>query len=220
MNYVLISGSKKKLEINPKIIEFLKSKNLNNQKITFIASTFNDYNANDYYTNKMVKLFNKQNLQFQGFYIIDNRLSNKEMIKVLKESAIIFLLGGDTLEQIKGINKNNLKKYIKNQVVMGMSAGAINMAKRIVLAKDEDDNIPKLSIYEGLGISNINIEPHCDFNDKKHWQDLEEASMYTTLIVMHDNCFIISDNGKLTYYGDYIVLKNKIIYNSIFEVGD
>ena len=52
------------------------------------------------------------------------------------------------------LEQNNylyLKKYINdvNKIVIGISAGAINMAEKVVLAKDVEDNIPNLSIYKG-----------------------------------------------------------------------
>ena len=139
------------------------------------------------------------------------------MINNIKDSNIIFLLGGDTLKQIKSIKYYSLIKYIKNEtkIIVGISSGAINMAERVVLAKDIEDNIPNLSIYKGIGITNINIEPHCDFNNKIHWKDLEEASLYTNLIIMHDDSYIIIDGNIIKYYGHYIEMKNKnISYNN------
>ena len=77
MNYILISGSLRKLELNKKIIEFLKSQNLNNKKICFIAASFNEYTDNDHYVNKLIKLFSNQKFEFEKFYIIDNRMLKK-----------------------------------------------------------------------------------------------------------------------------------------------
>ena len=93
-----------------------------------------------------------------------------------------------------------------------MSAGSVNMAKRVVLARDLDDDIPKLSIYKGIGITDINIEPHCDFRNEKHWKDIEEASQYSDIIVMHDDCYIIVDNDVTSYYGSYVKMANSSIY--------
>ena len=212
MDYVLMSGSFKNMEIYQEIINFLNRKKLNNKNISFIAASFYEYNFNDYFVNKLIKLFGEKKFVFNKIYIIDNRLSNKKMIDKLNDSEIIFLLGGDTLNQIKSINKNRLKNHILNKMVIGMSAGAINMAKKVVLAKDINDNIPELSIYNGIGLTNINIEPHCDFKNKEHWKELEKASNISDIIVMNDDCFIISDKDKISFYGSYIKLSNKKIY--------
>lgn len=216
MKYVLMSGSFTKMEIYDEIINFINKNIKGNKIISFIASSFGDYESTDHFVHKILTLFTDKKIYFNDVKIIDNRMNRNEMINNIKISNIVFLLGGDTLAQIDYINKYNLKDVIndKNRIVMGMSAGAINMAKKVVLAKDEEDNIPEMNIYDGLGITTLNIEPHCDFKNAKHWKDLESASKYTNLIVMHDDCFIIVDNDRVEYYGSFLNLHNGIItYN-------
>ncbi len=214
MNYVLMSGSFTRMEIYQPIINFLNNHSLNNKTIAFVTANFNDYSSNDKYIKKIIKLFNDKKFTFSFVYTIDNRIDSNMMKRFIKDSDIVFLLGGDTLKQIKYINKYKLKNIIKekNKVVIGMSAGSINMAKRVVLARDIDDGIPKLSIYKGIGITDINIEPHCDFRNEEHWKDIEEASFYSDIIVMHDDCYIIVDNDIINYYGSYVKMTNSSIY--------
>ena len=214
MNYVLMSGSFTRMEIYQKIINFLNKHLLNNKNIAFITADFNDYSSNDKYIKIIIKLFNDKKFMFSSVYTIDNRIDSNMMKKYIKDSNIIFLLGGDILKKIKFINKYKLKNIIKekNKVVIGMSAGAINMAKTVVLARDIDDGIPNLSIYKGIGITDINIEPHCDFRNEEHWKDIEEASFYFDIIVMNDDCYVIVDNDIINYYGSYVKMTNSSIY--------
>lgn len=209
-----MSGSLKTNEIPNKIINFLNKniKKVNN--ISFVTSTFEDCEKNDHYVEKMIKSFAEKNIKFKNIYIIDSRLTEDEMKNNINSSDIVFILGGNTLKQMEYINKYNLKKAINNEkhILMGVSAGAINMARKVVLAKDLSDDIPSLSIYEGIGVSDYNIEPHCDFNDNVHFKDLIEASFYTNLIIMNDNCFIIVNNKSKKIYGDYFYLKKGNIY--------
>ena len=209
MKYVLMSGSYTKMEIYQNIIDFL---NKDKKIISFVCCEFDSYEENDHFVDKLIKLFCEKNFKFDNTYVIDNRLTNEEMIDNINKSSIIFMLGGDTLEQIKNINKYDLKESItNNKIVIGMSAGAINMAKKVVLAKDPDDNILELSIYEGLGLTDINIEPHCDFSNKEHWKELEKASEINEIVVMNDDAYIICDDD-ISYYGTYLILKNKEIF--------
>lgn len=214
MKSILISGSFRKTEIPTNIINFINKNILEEKNISFISASFNEYELNDKQTNKFLNAFKEKKLIFDNTYIIDSRYSKKEMIEIIKNNNIVFLLGGDTLEQIKSIKDYELIKSINNdnKIVIGVSAGAINMAEKVVLAKDIEDNIPELSIYNGLGITNINIEPHCDFNNKTHWNDLLEASMYTDLVVMHDDAYIILDDDNISYYGHYLILKKGKLY--------
>jgi len=214
MKAILISGSYKKIEMPENIVEFIMKKT-QKYKICFISADFSDYISNDKYVKKLIFSFEEHKLKFDEIEIIDKRLLKSEMIEAIKNRNIIFLLGGDTLKQIKSINEYGLKKYIfnDNKIVIGMSAGAINMANKVILAKDEEDNIPELSIYKGLGITDINIEPHCDFKNNKHWQELEKASFIGKLLIMNDNCYIIIDDNIIHYYGDYCFLnKGKLFY--------
>lgn len=216
MKSVLISGSFKKIEIPQNVINFINDNLSKEKNISFIVSTFKEFEKNDKFAGKLLDAFKEKKLIFNKIFLIDSRCSKKEMINNIKESNIIFILGGDTLKQIKSIKHYGLKSHINdsNKIVIGISAGAINMANKVVLAKDIEDNISSLSIYKGLGITNINIEPHCEFTNKEHWKDLIEASMYTNLVVMHDDSYIILDGDDITYYGHYLILKKgKIYYN-------
>lgn len=214
MKAVLISGSYKEIRIEQEIVNFIKKYSTKEKNISFIASDFEDYEFNKKFVDKLVNAFKQKSLLFDKINIIDLQKNQTDMISSLKESNLIFLLGGDTLKQIDYINKFSLTKIINDdkKIILGISAGAINLSNEVVLAKDEDDNIPELSIYRGIGISNINIEPHCDFNNKKHIIEIEEASLYSPIILMNEDCFIIIDDDKYQYFGSYIIMDKKELF--------
>lgn len=132
MKYILMSGSFKTNEIPNKIINFLNRNLKKINSISFITSTFEDYEKNDYYVEKMKNSFAEKNIKFENVYIIDSRLTESEMKRNINSSNIVFILGGNTLKQMEYINKYNLKNAIKNEnhILIGVSAGAINMAKK------------------------------------------------------------------------------------------
>jgi len=103
------------------------------------------------------------------------------------------------------LKEYNLIPVLKRRqgITIGMSAGSINMAKRVVLAKDIDDNIPELSIYDGIGLVDINIEPHLDSASEEHMKDVYEASRYTVIYGIYDNTFIKIVNDRMEIYGVY-----------------
>ena len=213
MKGILLSGSYKKIEIEEHVINFIKNNTFEKRSICFIGADFEDYFLTDKLTNKLINIFLEAGLNFSNIYVIDKRIKKNEMINYIESSDIVFLLGGDTLKQIKYIKNYGLTKYIKkSKIVMGISAGAINMAKKVVLAKDIDDDIPELSIYNGIGISNINIEPHCDFENTEHFKDLIEASFVHEIILMTDNAYIIIDNDDYKYFGKFCVLNKGKVY--------
>ena len=213
VNIFLISGSYKKQYFEEDFIKELKSEIKDNNVLCFIPTNFNEISRNKQRCQKIVQWFNQKRIIFKKVRIIDYSIDRNQALEYLKESNIIFLYGGDTLKQIEGINKLKIKdsiiKYSKN--VIGMSAGAINLAKKVVLTKDVEDNIPETTIYEGLGLTSINIEPHCDFQNEEHWEDLLKSSQICKIYCMEDNCSIIVKNNKIKILGNYCIIENGVI---------
>lgn len=83
-----------------------------------------------------------------------------------------------------------------NGIIIGMSAGAINMADRVVLAKDASDHIPNCMIYEGLGL---------------HEQEIIEASTHAEIIGLYDESFIVIKNKHIEFIGPYRVIQKRTI---------
>ncbi len=108
------------------------------------------------------------------------------------------------------LKEYNLIPVLKNRegLTIGMSAGSINMAKRVVLAKDINDNVPELAIYDGIGLVDINIEPHLDSASEEHMKDVYEASQFTTIYGLYDNAFIKIVDDKMDIYGIYFKYEN------------
>lgn len=216
-NIYIISGSYTKRYFEKDFIEELKKELNDNNILCFIPTDFADIEKNKERCVKMSGWFEQEGIVFKKKNIIDYSVNEKEAENMIKESNLIFLNGGDTLKQIEGINKLNIANTIKNkgQNVVGMSAGAINLAKRVVVARDIEDNIPETQVYKGIGLSDINIEPHCDFEDNNHWNDLLEASKINKIYCMVDNCSIIIKDNKIKYFGNYCIIENgKIIFDN------
>ena len=68
--------------------------------------------------------------------------------------------------------------------------------------------VPELSIYDSIGIVDINIEPHLDSASEDHMKDIHEASRYTTIYGIYDNTFIKVVNKSMEIYGDYFKHEN------------
>lgn len=216
----MISGSFRSLEF-PEDISFYLKKYFNDKMvITFIPAEFENELENEKFANKLLKCFEDINIFFTKVSLITSKMTRQRMKEIINESDIVFLLGGDTLKQNDYLNEYNLKPFIRNkQIIIGISAGAINMAKKVVLAKDVEDNIPELSIYDGIGLCDINIEPHCDFNNEEHLRDLKEASMANKIVVMHDNASILIDDEKIKYFGDYLILDKGTFYHNKVKIS-
>ena len=91
---------------------------------------------------------------------------------------MIWLSGGPTLTQIRHIEEYRLIEPLREQdgVTIVMRAGSINMARQVVVAKDLDDGIARLSQYEGISLVDFNIEPHFASVTEERMPDIREAA--------------------------------------------
>lgn len=169
----------------------------------FIASDFSDHIKNDKYSNIFLNMFINNSIVFNKAYTIDNRISEAKAIEFIEGADVIWISGGDTLKQIEHMRKYNIIPALKKRegITVGMSAGSINMAKKVVIAKDLRENILELTIYDGIGLVDINIEPHLDITDEEHMKDIYEASRYTRIYGLCDEGFIKVVENSLEIYG-------------------
>lgn len=204
----MLSGSYTKRVFPEDVMKDLNEELNEEPTLAFIPSNFNDHENNLNRMNKTIQMFENSGVKFKTGYLIDNAITKEEAIKIMKKSDVVFLTGGNPLEQIDGINNLDIRDAIKEygKIIVGMSAGSINMASKVLLAKDEEEDIPETVVYDGIGLTNINIEPHCDFDNKEHWQDLLEASKINKIYCMEDNCSIVIKNKETKINGNYCII--------------
>lgn len=209
INYVL-SGPTLNKDLDKELTELIVKDAKKATKILFIASSFDKYEDTDKYVNIINNWFTSIGIEFKEIGVIDNRISKEESINLINNTDIVLLMGGDTLKQIKSIKEYNLIESLNNRegITIGISAGSINMAKHVVLAKDESDNIPATVCYEGIGLTNVNIEPHFDFINIEHNRDIFEASSHGKIVCLPNSSFIRIEDNKEEYYGSYYVIED------------
>lgn len=208
-SYVL-SGIDREKGFYENQIKYLKKDIKNNSTITFISSTFNDIEKSNRYYNATISWFNNINISFKETYLINSEIDSKTAKEYINKSDIAFIMGGDTLEQIRNIKEYDIIPDIQNKdFIIGISAGSINMAQSVAIARDIHDNIPEHSFYEGIGITNINIEPHFDLNNIEHNKDIIEISKDNKIICLPDETFIRMVNNNIEVIGDYYIYDKK-----------
>ena len=205
INY-LLSGIDKVKGFTELQAKYLKQDIKKTNVITFIASTFSDIEKSSMYLEIMINWFKKINIIFKEVYLINDLVVPINTKKYIDKSDVVFIMGGDTLKQIENINKYgiipNLQK--RNGITIGISAGSINMAKDVALARDIYDNIPNHSFYNGIGLVDINIEPHFDINNNFHNKDIQEISKENKIICLPDDTFIRIEK-EINIIGNYYI---------------
>lgn len=210
INY-LFSGISKEQGFNKVQKEYLKKDIKNNYTITFIATTFDDYENNDLYYNNLIKHFKNIDITFNKAYLIDNRVDKDLAKDYILKSNIIFLMGGDTKKQIDSVKEYDLFEILKSKegIILGVSAGSMNQSSRVVYKNDYNNYV--IEDYEGLGYIDINIYPHLDFNNIDYLKEVFEVSNYTKTVALPNDSFIRIENNNIDFVGEYYTIQNSKI---------
>lgn len=206
INY-LFSGLDKVNGFTDKQKEFLKKDIKNNMNIVFIASSFDNYERNDIKHKELVKLFNDINIKFNNIYLIDNRIDSNKSKELIRNSDIIFLMGGDPKKEMDSIIEYDLLSDIKTKegIIIGVSAGSMNQITNVIYKDEIDNNI--LIKYKGLGFFNTNIYPHVDINNKEYLQEIFEVSKYGKILCLPNSSFIRIENNKIDIIGEHYYIE-------------
>lgn len=181
------------------------------KSFVYIASDFSGHDRSEYYFQLSLHEFKRNGITFDSSAIVDFECIPDEAASLIRNADIVMLAGGPTLKQMEHIREYKLAEVLQNRdgITIGISAGSINMAKREVLARDVSDDIPELSIYDGIGLVELNIEPHSYELTPDHLLEIEEAANHAPIYGLYDESFIVEADGEITICGPYKLFTNQ-----------
>ncbi len=170
-------------------------------RLLFVASSPDEFEKLDEYTKRIFCFFCESGLNFHSYQILDKRMPDSEQEHAIDTASCIFLMGGYARVQLAYLKEQNVISSIKNHkgTVIGLSAGAINMAKRSVIANPYH---PPVSVYAGMNMIDITVVPH--FNDIKEEFIKKEIFPLTydgAIYGLCDDAIIITQNGLTRHNG-------------------
>lgn len=202
-----------------KVTNYFKNDMVLYKNIVFIPANFENMEKVNGYANIDVSWFKEIGINLNGITVLNDTMTKEEMFRSIENTDIFFLMGGDTLKQNDFLMKNDLKPIIKTfkKVVIGISAGAINLSNISLCSKDEEDGVEKTITYEGIGRINYTIEPHFDIDNKILLQnELYPLSEKMTIYSFPINTGVrIIDSNFEILYGDFYTIYKKSIKNII-----
>lgn len=104
-------------------------------------------------------------IEFENQIILTQSMLQEEMTEHIKAADLIYMSGGYPFIQRDFIRNNNLDDSLREYtgVVLGISAGAMNMCKHIIMVTD-GENSDETRIEDGLGLVDFSVYPHCAFS--------------------------------------------------------
>ena len=182
------------------------------KNIVFVPANFENMEKVNGYAYIDISWFKEIGINLTGITVLNEKMPKKEMFRSIENTDIIFLMGGDTLKQNEFLEKNDLKPIIKKfkKVVIGISAGAINLSNISLCSKDEEDEVVKTVTYQGIGRIDYTIEPHFDIDNKILLQnELYPLSKDITIYGLPNNTGVrIIDSNFEILYGDFYKISN------------
>lgn len=194
------------------IKEYLKEKNT----ILFISADSKDIEKVSLYSQLLFEGLRLSGIEFKNYLILSNKtkINAKEYVE---KADLIFLSGGDTYIQHQFFTEIKLKYLLINfnGLIIGQSAGAINMANSVFNSPENQEQSEPI-FFDGLGLTNINIAPHFQYDDTnfddngKYQRNAIIRESYNRQIYGQCNGshIIIDENNVATIYGDTYLIEN------------
>lgn len=165
--------------------------------LVFISAWPEDYARNDEDSAGMYRMFSEERMAFPKRAVIDARMEAAQAQALVREASCIFLMGGHPGQQMQLLRAKGLDAAISTATaaVFGVSAGAINMAKRALDTKESP--VP----YDGLGLADITVKPHFRPADRQALSALLHISEVLPIYAMEDDSAIFVMDGQASFTG-------------------
>lgn len=149
-------------------------------------------------------MFLDAGITFYSVEVIDGRISSEVAKEKVKNADVIWLAGGDTTTQFAYLKAYGLISCIREHkgVIIGMSAGFINMAKTAVCTTTCEHR--KQEIYDAPGLVDFSVEPHLDKDNIS--EELRTLSEKHPLYGICDDGAIICTDDNTIYIGDVFLI--------------
>ena len=152
---------------------------------------------------------------FDEYHLISYRVQKEEAQKLIQTASVVFLLGGDTIKQNVFLAHYELGASIKksNALVMGASAGAINMSAKWLCSKNFGYEVEESSLYEGISLNNFSVLSHFDLENNMALvqNELSTLSQELDIYVSNKDCALRIKGDKIDILGDVFLVSDSEI---------
>lgn len=181
------------------VAQRLKQELTTRDSLVFVSAWPEDAARNDDDAAGMHAMFVEYGMSFRAYCVIDDRTDAAEARRLIRQADCIFLMGGYPAQQMRLIRDKGIAEEIRRSeaVVLGVSAGAYNMAVRSLDIREA--HVP----YAGLGLADVTVKAHVPQDDPALLQTLMQISVREQLPIcaMTDNSAIFIKVDDVTHLG-------------------
>lgn len=192
-----------------------------NPKALFICSDPDSHDMTCRFGADTVGAFCLAGIPFSAYAVLDG--SNMEDAAFLVENSdIIILAGGHVPTQNTFLMECGLPELLEgfDGVVMGISAGSMNLAEEVYVQPEEpgESDPDFIRFTPGLGLTEVNILPHYQkvkdnmLDGLRLYEDITFADSWDhTFFALPDGSWIYQDEEELTLLGKAMMIRNGVI---------
>jgi len=154
-------------------------------------------------------------IKFDEYHLINYRVQKEDAQTIIQNASVIFLLGGSILNQHRFLKEYELSDSIRkgSAVVMGASAGAINMSAKWLSSKKLGDELETSHVYDGIGLDNFSVMSHFDLENNMALvqSELSPLSEEINIYVSNKDCAVRIKGDKIDVIGNVYLISNSKI---------
>lgn len=193
------------------------------KNLVVVANDPFDFIDNDIKISVVAKSFIKTGIPFDSATVLDER-NKSSAADIITRADLIILSGGKCLCQNNFFNEINLKTLLADHtgVVIGISAGAMNLGKTVANFPEEQSDISDPRWFDGLGFFDGVIIPHFDGEAVSYQFDCGDIDPVRDYILPmsnkadfiglpNDSFITIDNNGAIAYHGDAYKISKGVI---------
>lgn len=151
-------------------------------------------------------------IKFDNYHLINYRVQKEAAKTFIQSASSIFLLGGDPIKQNDFLMEFELSDPIQKShaVILGASAGAINMSAKWLCSKKLGFSTEASTLYNGIGLGNFSVLSHFDLeNNMDLVQDeLSSLSKEMNIYASNKDCAIRKQGEKIDILGDVYLMNH------------
>lgn len=152
---------------------------------------------------------------FDNCHLINYGIQKEDAHTLIQNASVIFLLGGDTLKQNEFLLAYELGDWIRKSsaVVIGASAGAINMSAKWLCSKNLGYKVETASVYDGISLGNFSVLSHFDLENNMTLVQSELSSLSEKIKIYASNkdCALRIKGDKVDILGNVYVISHSEI---------
>lgn len=149
---------------------------------------------------------NQAGISFDEYHLIDSSIEREVAHASIRDASAIFLLGGDTLKQNRFLKEFKLAEPIKTSaaLVMGASAGAINMSAKWKCSERFGYPLGMDTVCDGLALDPFSVLSHFDLENNMALvqEELSALSEEMDVYASNKDCALRTREGHLDIFGD------------------